>query len=181
MVILNVSSPSVAVSCVVWTVKVASVEFVTIRHRRVVGGRGLPGSGRVVSVDQPSTTSELTAADSVVNVTADREGRLGRAVGGPDRHPGGLPISTPPCSRCPRFVSAWRPRCRAPAVSSFPVDQPSTTLELTAADSVALNVTAEPSVAEASATATVTPSSPVIVPIALAVAIVTPAGQGWSR
>ena len=58
------------------------------------------------------------------------------------------------------------------------MDQPSTTLELTAADSVALNVTAEPSVAEASATDTVTPSSSVIVPMALAVLIVTPAGSG---
>ena len=54
-------------------------------------------------------------------------------------------------------------------MSSSPVDQPSTTFELTAADSVALNVTAEPSVADASSTDTVTPSSSAIVPTALAV------------
>ena len=62
-------------------------------------------------------------------------------------------------------------------MSSAPVVQPSTTLELTAADSFALNVTAEPSVADAPSTDTVTPSSSWIVPTALAVAIVTPPGR----
>ena len=59
----------------------------------------------------------------------------------------------------------------------MPVDQPSTTLEPTAFDSSALKVTAEPSVAEPGSTDAVTPSSPVIVPTALAVEMVTPPGR----
>ena len=65
----------------------------------------------------------------------------------------------------------------APAVSSLPVDQPSTTFEPTAADSFALNVTTDPSVAEPAWADTVTPSSPTIVPTALAVEMVTPPGR----
>ena len=65
---------------------------------------------------------------------------------------------------------AWR----APAVSSSPVDQPSTTSEPTAVDSVAVNVTAKPSVAAASATATVTASGRTVM------VTVAAAADSWS-
>ncbi len=66
----------------------------------------------------------------------------------------------------------------APDVSSSPVDQPRTTFELTTADSRTVNDSAEPSVAEAASTDTVVPSSSsLIVPTAVAVLMITPAGS----
>ncbi len=65
----------------------------------------------------------------------------------------------------------------APDVSSSPVDQPRTTFELTAADSRTVNDSAEPSVAEAASTDTFVPSSSLIVPTAVAVLMITPAGS----
>ena len=59
-------------------------------------------------------------------------------------------------------------RC-APAVSSSPVDQPSTKSEPNAFDSRTVNDSAEPSVAEAAPTDTSTATPSTIVPTAVAV------------
>ena len=64
----------------------------------------------------------------------------------------------------------------APSVSSSPVDQPSSTSELTALDSRTVNDSAEPSVADAASTDTGVSSS-LIVPTAVSVPMITPAGS----
>ena len=61
----------------------------------------------------------------------------------------------------------------APDVSSAPVDQPSTTSELTACGSRTVNDSAEPSVADAASTDTALSSS-TIVPTAVAVTMLHP-------
>ena len=62
----------------------------------------------------------------------------------------------------------------APAVSSSPVDQPSTRSEPNAFDSRTVNDSAEPSVAAAAPTDTLTASSSTIVPTAVAVSMLHP-------
>ncbi len=65
----------------------------------------------------------------------------------------------------------------APSVSSSPVDQPSTTFELTTADSRTVNDSAEPSVAEAASTDTVSDTSlSLIVPTAFESRMSNPVG-----